>query len=290
MLYSYVVTSLHRYMLIDYHLHNHFSSDSETSTTDIAEKAMKIGIQEICITNHIETFDPKTSDGIFSYKEAINRFAEIQKEIQKIQKEFPNLPIKFGAELEYIEEWMPEMKRFTEEMDFDFLIGSIHVEDGVVISSSELSRTLYERVTEEYAYKKYFELLYAMVKWGNFDVVGHFDVNKKGGYEVYGPFKPKKYETEIKNILQLMKKKEIGIELNTSYLHKNCKELFPHPDILKWCVEIGIEHFTIGSDAHEPEEVGQNLDEALKIAKEAGITTISTYEKRKPTTFQISEF
>ncbi len=275
-------------MLIDYHVHNHFSSDSESETRKLAEKAIELGIQEICLTNHVETFPPNGGKGSFDYKEAINRFTEVKKDIEETQKEFPNLPIKFGVELEYVEEWMDEMKRFVNDMDFDFMIGSVHEVENSLVSSSKYCHEFYKNNPESYTYTKYFEYLYRMVEWGQFSVVGHFDICKKGGINFYGPFEPKKYKDKIIPILKLMKEKGIGIELNASGLKYDCKEIFPHPDILKWCVEIGVQHYTIGSDGHST--VGKDLNEALTLAKEVGIKTLSTYEKGVPTKFQISEF
>lgn len=269
-------------MLIDYHLHNHFSCDSQSKTIDIAKKAKELGMQDICITNHVETFPPEGGEGDFSYDEVMGRFPKIRKEIILAQKEFDDIKIKFGVELEYVKEWMPDMGRFIDAMDFDFLIGSVHEVDGVNISNADLCDPLYSKVDEKYAYSKYFESMMKMVEWGKFSVVGHFDVFKKGGVKYYGPFKPEKYKDQIIPILELMKKKGIGIELNTACMFEKCNELFPHPDILKWCFETGVEHYTIGSDAHEIEKIGQNFKEALQIAKEVGIKEISTYIKRKP--------
>jgi histidinol-phosphatase (PHP family) len=275
-------------LLIDYHLHNHFSCDSESKTADIVKRAIELGIREICITNHVETFPPKGGRGSFSYKEAFKRFAEIKKDLEEAQKELPELSIKFGIELEYVEEWMDEMSRFVNDMDFDFLIGSVHEVDKANISSSDLCGKLYKRVDEKYAYSKYFDNLYKMIEWGNFSVVGHFDVFKKGGINYYGPFQPEKYKDQIIPILKLMKEKGIGIELNTSGLGYPCNEIFPHPDILKWCLKVGVEHYTIGSDGHTIEEVGQNLDKALTLLKDVRIKTISTYEKGVPTLHNIN--
>jgi histidinol-phosphatase (PHP family) len=182
------------------------------------------------------------------------------------------------------------MERFINDMDFDFLIGSVHVVDGEAISSSALCHRFYEKNDENYAYTTYFDYLYKMVNWGHFSVVGHFDICKKGGIQFYGPFHPEKYKDKIIPILELMRQKRIGIELNASGLRYDCNEIFPHPDILKWCLETGVEHYTIGSDAHTAEEVGQNLNKALSLAKEAGIKTLSTYTKRQPTKFLISDF
>ena len=274
-------------MLIDYHLHNRFSSDSKLKTDEIAARAMELGISEICLTNHVETFDPATGDGIFVYDEAVKRFRKIKTDINDARKRLSRLPIKFGVELEYKEPWMDDMKRFVEKMDLDFMICSVHEIDGVIISSSDFCAQLYEKVDEKYAYTKYFDLLLKAVEWGHFSVIGHFDICKKGGVKFYGPFNPKKYKDRITAILTLVKQKGLGIELNTRCLHEKCNELFPHPDILKWAVEIGVEHFTLGSDGHKLDEVGTGLDEALAIAKDVGIKSISTYEKRVPKKFRI---
>jgi len=80
-----------------------------------------------------------------------------------------------------------------------------------------------------------------------------------------------------------MKAKGIGLELNAGSLHKNCHELFPHPDILKWALKEGIENFTFGSDAHETARAGTYIKEVAAIAKEVGITHVSTYKKRVAT-------
>jgi len=189
--------------------------------------------------------------------------------------------------LEYVEEWMPEMKRFIHANDFDFLIGSIHIVDHIVISSEKHAKEFYAKNKEEDAYRKYFETMAKLVEWGEFDAVGHFDINKRHGYRFYGEFKPERYKSLIKPILEKMAKKGIGIELNTGSLHTRCGELFPHPQILKWCLEAGIEHYTIGSDAHKENEVNRYLEEARIIAKEVGIKTISTYTKHVPTKHSI---
>ncbi|MBN1258590.1 histidinol-phosphatase HisJ family protein [Candidatus Peregrinibacteria bacterium] len=270
-------------MLIDYHIHNHFSPDSESETEKIAAKAVERGMKEICITNHGETFLKDGGRETFTVEEAVKRFSACRKEIAETQKAFPNLPIRFGAEIEYKKEWLPLLKTFVDKMDFDFIIGSHHIVDGVVISSHHFAADLFSRAGEKEAYAGYFEGLLKMVEWGHFDAVGHFDIIKKYGHQFYGPFRPKKYKPEIMAVLLMMKDKGIGIELNANCLRDKCKELFPHPDILKWCLKIGIENYTMGSDGHEWQNTGLNIKEALQIAKDVGIPAISTYIKRRPT-------
>lgn len=274
-------------MLIDYHLHNHFSPDSEEDTWAILEHAQKRGMQEICLTNHVE-WHGKDGKANLDLEEAQERFAKIRSEINEIQPHFPSLPIKLGVELEYIPEHMENLKTFVETTPLDFVLGSVHIVDGEIIASRKFAHRLFKRVDEKTAYQSYFKTLKKMVEWGHFDVVAHFDIPKKAGVDFYGPFEPEKYQDEIMEILELMKIKQIGLELNTKHLDSACREIFPHPTILKWALEVGIEHFTLSSDAHKAEDVSQHIATALDIAKAVGIKAISTYEKRVPTRHQIT--
>ena len=275
-------------MLIDYHLHNHFSPDSDLDTLELVKREEKLGIKNICITNHGEWFEyGEGTPGYFNYEKAVERFRKVTEEITEIRKQFPNMQIRMGVELSYEKEAMEGIRRMSQEIPFDFIIGSVHSLEGINISGPHHTLDFCEGKTEEEAYGLYFEEILKLVEWGEFDVVGHFDILKKIAVEKYGPFKPEKVELIIKRILQTMKEKGIGLELNTASLHKRCHELYPHPQILKWAVEIGIEHFTLGSDAHRPNEIGRYLNEALQIAKEAGIKTLSTYKNRQPTKYQI---
>ncbi len=271
-------------MLIDYHLHNHSSPDSETDTETLIEEEEKAGIHHICITNHGEWFEKeKGIPGSLNYEKAIERFRNTLKEITELRQKFPTMQIGFGAEIQYEEQAMDDSKRLLESLPFDFVLGSIHNLDGINISGPHHALDFCEGKTEEKAYGRYFEELLKLVEWGHFDAVAHFDILKKMAVEVYGPFKPEKFKPIILKILKTMKKKGIGIELNTASLRKRCRELYPHPEILKWCVEIGIEHYTLGSDGHKADEYGRDLDKALQIAKEAGIKTLSTYKNHIPT-------
>ena len=51
---------------IDYHMHTHFSGDSEASPREHIEQAISVGLDEICFTDHrdfdypIDTFDLDT--------------------------------------------------------------------------------------------------------------------------------------------------------------------------------------------------------------------------------------
>lgn len=270
-------------MLIDYHLHNHFSPDSKTDTRKMVEYLQKQNIKNICITNHGEWFVENGDEQIetFNYNEAYKRLLSVQKEIEEIELEFPDMAIGFGLELQYDKRALENSGKLVRSLPFDFILGSVHFVDDVLIANDKYCRNVYKNTTEQKMYSRYFEDLLEWVKIGIFDAVGHFDIIKKVGYEYYGPFKPEKYKPIIIKILEEMKKRGIGIEVNTKCMYERCNEPFPHPDILKWCVEIGIQNYTLGSDAHKLEDSGANIPEALELLRDVGVKNISTYKKRK---------
>jgi histidinol-phosphatase (PHP family) len=271
-------------MLIDYHLHNHFSPDSDSDTAILINEERSHGIRHVCITNHAEWFERKEEvAGAFDLKEATMRFEEALDEIESLRPRFPDMDLRFGAEIQYQAKYLDQLEKFVEKTSFDFILGSVHIIDGVLISGGRHAGEAFKSMKEETAYTHYFEDMLKWVEWGHFDAVAHFDICKKFGHQFYGPFKPEKYKSQILKILKTMKAKGIGIELNAGSLHKNCHELFPHPAILKWCLEVGIQNFTFGSDAHDSRHAGLYIPEVLAIAKQVGIKTISTYNQRKPT-------
>lgn len=272
---------------IDYHVHNHFSPDSRESTRKIAQQATAMHFGEICITNHAEKHDSQTGRSLFDVMEAAARFTEIRTEIAAVQTEFPDLRIGFGAEVEFAENRLDALSSWIESMGFDFVLGSVHVVDGIVISSHKYADQLFSKRNEQTAYEAYFHELMSLVKWGQTDVIAHFDICKKYGSKFYGAFRPEKYKKLIIPILEVMAKKGIGLELNTKCVKDKCKEIFPHPDILRWALEVGIKNFTVGSDAHKAAELGQNFTQAFVIAARCGLKTVSAYHQRKPVFYPI---
>jgi histidinol-phosphatase (PHP family) len=272
-------------MLIDYHLHNHHSPDSEAQSIELLNKERSLGITDIAFTNHAEWWTKKQGEGgqsRFDLSEALHRFGLIEKEIISLRPQFPDLKLRLGVELEWTDGKMEDKAKFVQQIPFDFVLGSVHMLEGHVILSHKYADAFFKGRPEEKAYPLYFEKLLELLEWGHFDVFAHFDVIKKYGHNYYGPFDPEKYKPIITKILDGAARKGIGLELNTGSLHKRCKELFPHPKILKWALEAGIENFTLSSDAHRVEHAGEHIKEALQIAKDVGVKGISVYEKRIP--------
>lgn len=271
-------------MLIDYHLHNRFSPDGKARSPELLEAEIGHGVEEVCFTNHAEWFELHEEEGgTFTLEEALSRFHPAQKDIEAMRLKYPEIRIKFGVELEYQTRSLRGLEQFLQKLPLDFVLGSVHQINGVLVSGGRHAGEVYDHWPEEKAYTAYFKDVLALVEWDQADAIAHFDICKKFGHLRYGPFKPEKYKDQILPILRAMKQRGTAMELNAGSLHKNCHELFPHPEILKWCVKEGLQYFTFGSDAHETHRAGTYLKEVAAIAKDAGITHVSTYKDRQPT-------
>ncbi|MBQ6692277.1 MAG: PHP domain-containing protein, partial [Clostridia bacterium] len=75
----------------DYHMHSHHSFDAHFPVRDMAEAAVRAGLEEICFTNHIDFEDPEYAD----------RPADLAAQKQEIDAAAAALPITIlhGAEL-----------------------------------------------------------------------------------------------------------------------------------------------------------------------------------------------
>ena len=74
----------------------------------------------------------------------------------------------------------------------------------------------------------------------------------------------------------------VCVEVNTAGLRKPCREMYPHPDLLRACQLAGVPT-TLGSDAHAPTEVAADLDAATSLMREVGYDAFVKYEARRRT-------
>ena len=70
------------------------------------------------------------------------------------------------------------------------------------------------------------------------------------------------------------------VEVNTSGFNHPVQEIYPSPDILKKCHEREIS-ITLGSDAHNPGDVGQHYGRALSLLLSSGYSHLATFTKRE---------
>ncbi len=84
----------------------------------------------------------------------------------------------------------------------------------------------------------------------------------------------------FKRFLQAAATNDVAIEINTAGLRKDCKEMYPSPQIVQLASDMNVP-LTFGSDAHDPGEVGMAFTDAIKLAKQSGYTHWRRFKQRK---------
>jgi histidinol-phosphatase (PHP family) len=74
----------------------------------------------------------------------------------------------------------------------------------------------------------------------------------------------------------------VGLELNTRGTYRpGAAKVSPGPALLALAVRAGVPFVTLGSDAHQPEDVGRGLEEAVALARAAGVSKQCTFRRRR---------
>jgi histidinol-phosphatase (PHP family) len=119
-----------------------------------------------------------------------------------------------------------------------------------------------------------------MVSTSEIDIVAHFDLPARTAKALFG-YEPRKYEYQVRRILQIIIERNMVLEINTAGFRKSLSNTMPDPIILKWYYEMGGKQISIGSDAHQVNQVGEFLDKALDIITSIGFKTVTSLEKRE---------
>ena len=255
----------------DYHAHTPLCRHARGEPTELAARAVSIGLAEMGFSDH----SPMPRDDFDDWRMKASDLEDYIARVRQARRDHPNLVIKLGLEVDYLpgqEGWVREL---AARHPWDYFIGSVHyVSDSWAIDNpAQLSQWKNREPLE--VWTGYFERLTLAVESGLFDIIGHADLCKK--FAIY----PREDCTSlVAGFLQAMKRRGLALELNTAGLRKDCKEIYPSPHIVQLAAELGVS-ITFGSDAHAPEEVGLNFPEAVELASRAGYTHYCRFTRRQ---------
>lgn len=278
--------------MIDYHIHTQHSIDAEGGIDEYCRRAVEIGLKEICFTNHCE-LDPERDDSLIRF-DGKNRpltrdgLLRLQDEVFDARERYKNrgLSIKFGLEVGYYKGIEPRLKELLKDIQFDFILGAIHCLDHICIDSSREHPLYFGHHSAEELLENYFIALEDLVQCPYFNSVAHFDVYKKYGLGYYGAEIRNFPETKMRNVIKLMKENGLAMEINTAGLRR-VDEFYPGPRILEVAYDEGLEMITLGSDAHRPEDLGRNIEEAVEYVRSFGFKRVFRFHQRKPIPLEI---
>ncbi|MCH5169964.1 MAG: histidinol-phosphatase HisJ family protein [Oscillospiraceae bacterium] len=268
--------------IVDFHVHTDNSYDGNHSATFICEKAEFNNLRAIAFTDHCEV-DRCIND--YAHEKAVfQTFFEIAKVKSAFRGRFLVLN---GIELGQPNFASEIAERILNSQKFDVVLGSIHnLRNGF---DPYYAETFTEDGVHKFL-KEYFFEMKNMCEWGNFDVLAHLTYPLRYFFATSGiNVDLNGYKTEIDEILRLIAKKDIALEINSAGLRQKLNKLQPETDIVKRFKELGGKFVSVGSDAHYVSDLAKGIPEAYKSAFDAGFNNITLFQNRLPVQISITE-
>ena len=259
---------------IDYHMHPQAHSIKPYNLALLqpwADSARARGVKEITFTDHDRYHEGVDFD-----------------EIDRVREANPDLKILAGIELDNDPQTGKAGHAWVEKNwdKLDFVLGSAHYLPG--------DPEMFDQVTrkDEFAKRdiaadciRYVSELEFMMNQGGIDALAHLDLMK-----IHGVWQPE--EGLVPHFLPLLKRisrEGLAIELSTAGWRKPVGEQYPHVDLIRAAMELGIP-FTLASDAHSHVQVGEDYAKLGAIMKELGITEVAAYEKHQRRMIPIEDY
>ncbi len=267
-------------MLTDYHLHLR-PDDIDAATAEYFTQANieryrsvadERGISELGVSEHVYRFEqalevwrhpfwlPYAHDDLDEYCAFVREQTDLR----------------LGIEADFVPGAEDRMANLLEERAFDYVVGSVHFVREGAVDMDDYSVWDAGRSAEE-IWRRYFETLGEAARSGLFDVLAHPDLVK-----MWGPDRPRP-EGDLRRYYELamdgVMESEIAVELSTAGLRKRAGEMYPAPAFLAMCVEAGAP-VALSSDAHRPEDVGADYDQALELLEQLGVGELCVFAGR----------
>ncbi|GBF72338.1 histidinol-phosphatase [Paenibacillus sp. 598K] len=262
-------------MNIDYHTHHARCGHAVGTLEEYVKRGIEIGLDQLGLSDHMPLLhvDPATY-----YPEMAMPMAELAgyvEECFELQAKYRGqIDIRVGLEGDYIEGWEEQIETIVTSYPWDYVIGSVHFLGEWDITDFRQTAG-WEGRDRLQVYEQYYDAVQKAAATGLYDYIGHIDVIKRFGY------KPDEDVTALERAaLDCVKRHDLAIELNVSGLRTPCAEMFPSRHMLAYAREIGLP-LTLGSDAHQPERLGQYLDEGRQLLRELGFAELATFRERR---------
>ena len=257
-------------MRVDLHNHTTLCNHATGSMEEYVQKAIDENIEIFGFSEHAPmAFDEK-------YRMRSEQMEAYERKIDELARKYKNeIEILKGYEVDFLPQYL---QSDVLKADVDYLIGSIHFlpKNGDLwgFDNPEFIGG-YEGVDIDKLWEDYFAAIEAMAKSGHFQIVGHIDLLK-----VFN-FKPKKdIRLLARNALKAIKRADMAIEINAAGLRKPVQEPYPGPELLEEIRELDIP-ITFASDAHAPQQVGQNMSKIETLVKETGFDKVAVFRQKE---------
>jgi histidinol-phosphatase (PHP family) len=267
-------------VLTDYHVHlrpddlaataeEHFTAANADRYLEAASAA---GIGALGVAEHIHRFTVALEiwDHPFWQNQArddISAYAEF----------VAGTEIKLGVEMDFIPGREDRIANVLESQPFDFVVGSVHfVGEGAI--DDDRYDVWSSGTDPDKLWQRYFETMAASAASGLYDIISHPDLIKYWGGARPEPTRDRRFFYEP--FVEAVADGKVAVEISTAGLRKPVGEIYPAPELAEMLVDAGAV-FALSSDAHVPEDIGRDYEQAEQAMSDWGIAEIAVFEGRE---------
>jgi histidinol-phosphatase (PHP family) len=276
----------------DWHTHNSLCKHAVGTIEDYVKKAIELNLNVIGVSDHfpyeyLSSEIPSLEDIPYEgYAMPTNNLESYILQLDELKEKYMNqIHIRTAFEIDFFKHQDHILNKYLKGYlnKLDYILGSVHVLFGkagvFAFDDGRFLNKYKEYDGNDEIYMEYYDSLQVMINSPTFelDIVTHFDLPKKFDKRIEDK---DMIMGKVNETLELVKKHDLTIEINTSGLRKKVKEQYPHIDIIKKIFELGIP-ILLGSDAHKPEDVAYEFKNIAKMLKNIGFNQFAHFEKRK---------
>ena len=257
------------------HTHSTFCDGNDDCEATV-QKAIEIGFTSLGFSGHshcdyIKSKSSMTKENTLAYKKEIARLQEKYKE---------KIEIFCGLEFDQYSD--------DDRQGYDYIIGANHyLKLGSEFVGFDRNAETVRGVINDYFggdglrfAKEYYRQLAELPNYGNFDIVGHFDLIAKN-CELATLFdeSSKQYRAYALDCLYALKEKIPVFEINTGAMARGYRTTpYPNPFILEAMAKAGV-GIVLGSDCHDKEFLACGFDKSIELCKACGVKELQIFTK-----------
>ena len=254
-------------VLYESHMHTPLCKHASGEPEEYAAVALRRGLKGIIVTCH----NPVPGGFAPHVRMDVEQFEEYVAMVERARAAWAGrVDVRLGLESDYMPGMEPWLEKLHARAALNHVLGSVHPQ------VAEYHQQYFHGDVVEFQ-KTYFTHLAMAAETKLFDTLSHPDLVKN----IY----PTRWRLEllidhIRSCLDRIAKTGVAMELNTSGIHKDIQEMNPGPQILKEIHNRGIP-VVIGADAHKPNRVAAEYEEALDMLSGIGFTHVNIFLERK---------
>jgi histidinol-phosphatase (PHP family) len=271
-------------MLTDYHVHlrpdepgttadHYFTAENAQRYREAAEER---GIEELGVAEHIYRF--RDALAVWDHPYWVeNAQDDLDAYIDFVRDQ---TDLKLGIEADFIPGREEQMRDLLEGRPWDYVVGSIHF-----LAEGALDYGRFDVWTSgrsaDHVWSTYFRWLGELAATGMYDILAHPDLVKYWGSEDRArPYPEKDLRFFYDLAMEQIAESGIAVEVSTAGLRKPVGEIYPHRAFLEMIADAG-NPVALSSDAHTPDILGYEYEQALELLSDVGITQVAVFEGRQ---------